>query len=292
MTSTSGGVELPANQQTGIETLDEPSASEPIAESVVSAPPAQSTTAPQGHAASVESVGRPETPSTQDLPSESALSTSPTTPASVHTTQTSTIASITPTQALKSSSKTAIPAVPVVPILPKSSPKETRTVAGMEKSELDSKQAIESTPEQSVDGATDSAAPHAPDTKPEPAPVPVKTAPKSWASLLAKNPSTATDTVAATRNSPAASAVNGTIATDGAFGGDAASLAGFAKSNASSQAEALHNFQVSSGSKLAFLEPRGLINTGNMCYMNSVSRPGFFYFVFHILIHSSRCFKF
>jgi ubiquitin carboxyl-terminal hydrolase 10 len=35
-------------------------------------------------------------------------------------------------------------------------------------------------------------------------------------------------------------------------------------------AEALRAFRVGHPEKLKFIEPRGLINTGNMCYMNSV----------------------
>ena len=38
-----------------------------------------------------------------------------------------------------------------------------------------------------------------------------------------------------------------------------------------SLAEALRQYTSASG-RLQFLEPRGLVNTGNMCYMNSVSR--------------------
>ena len=40
---------------------------------------------------------------------------------------------------------------------------------------------------------------------------------------------------------------------------------------AGSLAEALRAFSVASASRIPFLEPRGLVNTGNMCYMNSVS---------------------
>jgi ubiquitin carboxyl-terminal hydrolase 10 len=44
--------------------------------------------------------------------------------------------------------------------------------------------------------------------------------------------------------------------------------------SAESLAEALKSFSVASTeSKVAFLKPRGLVNSGNMCYMNSVS-PG------------------
>ena len=47
----------------------------------------------------------------------------------------------------------------------------------------------------------------------------------------------------------------------------------FATKNVHSLAEALNSFTIKDGqdaSKLSFLEPRGLVNTGNMCYMNSV----------------------
>ncbi|KAL1842164.1 hypothetical protein VTJ49DRAFT_5937 [Mycothermus thermophilus] len=40
--------------------------------------------------------------------------------------------------------------------------------------------------------------------------------------------------------------------------------------NATSLAQALQAYRAAAPEKLAFLEPRGLVNTGNMCYMNSV----------------------
>lgn len=45
----------------------------------------------------------------------------------------------------------------------------------------------------------------------------------------------------------------------------------FSKSNVNSLAEAIQSYVVENNGKLDFLEPRGLTNTGNMCYMNSVS---------------------
>ena len=45
--------------------------------------------------------------------------------------------------------------------------------------------------------------------------------------------------------------------------------------NAGSLAEALRAFSLTSASRIPFLEPRGLVNTGNMCYMNSVRAPVF-----------------
>lgn len=51
---------------------------------------------------------------------------------------------------------------------------------------------------------------------------------------------------------------------------------GFAPAKAASLADALSSYSVkenNESAKTAFLEPRGLVNTGNMCYMNSVS-PG------------------
>ena len=57
-------------------------------------------------------------------------------------------------------------------------------------------------------------------------------------------------------------------------GGEAATRPGASqklpKSNAENMAEAIREYQVGSLDKVSIIEPRGLINTGNMCYMNSV----------------------
>jgi ubiquitin carboxyl-terminal hydrolase 10 len=78
------------------------------------------------------------------------------------------------------------------------------------------------------------------------------TTPKLWTGLF--NPAAVTSTAASSES------------------GLAAANSGFNKTNSESLAEALRSFAaVSPDSKVAFLEPRGLVNTGNMCYMNSVS---------------------
>jgi ubiquitin carboxyl-terminal hydrolase 10 len=74
-------------------------------------------------------------------------------------------------------------------------------------------------------------------------------APKSWADLVRRN---------APRTS-AGSAINGDVV-----------KTGFSASKSASLAEALKQYNVRDDVKLSFLEPRGLVNTGNMCYMNSV----------------------
>lgn len=69
----------------------------------------------------------------------------------------------------------------------------------------------------------------------------------SWADLLKKNQSKA-----------AADGSSGLKSVNGSFG---------------SLEEALRSFQITHGDTITvpFLEPRGLINTGNMCFMNAVS---------------------
>ena len=67
-------------------------------------------------------------------------------------------------------------------------------------------------------------------------------------------------------NPAAASSSSAATSTDGL------SVSTLGKANSESVAEVLRSFNaVSNDSKVAFLEPRGLVNTGNMCYMNSVS---------------------
>ena len=85
---------------------------------------------------------------------------------------------------------------------------------------------------------------------------PIKATPKSWADLVR------------TKGAPVASVK--AQATDDAVN----QTNGFVPIKAGSLADALSSYNVkdsSESAKVAFLEPRGLVNTGNMCYMNSVS---------------------
>lgn len=90
---------------------------------------------------------------------------------------------------------------------------------------------------------------------------PIKDQPKSWARLFARDSRTSVPSVAQQANP--ISVLNG----------PSPPMAG-------SLGEILNSFTVNSGKRLCFLEPRGLVNTGNMCYMNSVNqnfranRPG------------------
>ena len=82
----------------------------------------------------------------------------------------------------------------------------------------------------------------------------IKAGPKSWADLVR------------TKNSSSAS--NGTAI------GSSMSQHIFSSSKSSNISDVLTSFNVASSdidSKIAFLKPRGLVNTGNMCYMNAVS---------------------
>lgn len=156
----------------------------------------------------------------------------------------------------------AAPAVPVVPVLPKHGPKpsasdasvtaEQEKINGDAAKSEDQEAATDASPELQANG-----------TSHPPSPV-VKAAPTSWANLFAK-PSARAQT--GLNGSAGGDAVNGDT-TDAAnnFAGSA-----FSKSNASSLAQAIQSYQVENNDKIDFLEPRGLINTGNMCYMNSVS---------------------
>lgn len=98
----------------------------------------------------------------------------------------------------------------------------------------------------------------------EPAP-PVRAPPTSWANLFAKTPVAAVMTL--NGENDAAGEADTVAAAEGSTGVIPSTL----KANATSVAEAIQSYKVGGAEhKNAFLEPRGLINTGNMCYMNSV----------------------
>jgi ubiquitin carboxyl-terminal hydrolase 10 len=81
---------------------------------------------------------------------------------------------------------------------------------------------------------------------------PKPAAPKSWAELLRAKNAPATAQPAPVPNG-AVAAPNGPVVP---------------KNN--TLADILASFSVDSGKKVSFIEPRGLVNTGNLCYMNSV----------------------
>jgi ubiquitin carboxyl-terminal hydrolase 10 len=100
--------------------------------------------------------------------------------------------------------------------------------------------------------------------QPVPAPAPVKQKPSSWAGLFNKGQAAGAGPVAsgqADTNGAAAEGAN--VAPNGP--------SSFTPSIKASLGEALQAYRVGKPEKISFLEPRGLINNGNMCYMNSVS---------------------
>lgn len=197
----------------------------------------------------IAAPSEPETPATSQAPSESdfAQVSTPATPAQITT--------ISPKPALpqqhaRNGTRTAI-AVPNIPGLPRAkdaSPPSTASQGGAQKSEsvksevkiADAAAGGSTAP---VDTVTAEAMAPA-DEAPKPA-----AKPKSWADLVKVN----------SKPKTAAGGTNGQAFTNGIQLPKTAPLA-----------DALRQYSVQSDAKLAFLEPRGLVNTGNMCYMNSV----------------------
>ncbi|KLU83844.1 ubiquitin C-terminal hydrolase [Magnaporthiopsis poae ATCC 64411] len=241
---------LPSKDDTPLSDTPEESASETAEEPQTKVSPASTATQPPARSA---------TPSTQDQPS--TTSTSPTTPTSVKAAPSTASASTpTVTKSTKVPVRAAVPAIPIIPALPKASPKDIKQ--SVPKSQAEPKVAApadsaaakaEAAEEPKVESATASA--------------PAPSAPLLWTGLFSKTASSATAAAGASASGQAGTnGIAGSESAAGARGG----ASGFAQANHSSLAEALRAYRVGNGEKVAFLEPRGLINTGNMCYMNSV----------------------
>lgn len=179
-----------------------------------------------------------ETPTT--IPSDTHsdhMSTQPTTPSSAVTANASKVEQ-TPTQSKQS--RVAMPVLPIVPAIP-SSPTANR------KAHRDSNVSTLSKLDSETLPVTEEAVKEEEFVLAEPTPPP---APKSWADLVKKQ--------------AAANAV-ASIATPVPV------LNGLSAPKTESLGDVLGEINViESPSKVAFLKPRGLVNTGNMCYMNSV----------------------
>ncbi|KAG6001952.1 hypothetical protein E4U21_003633 [Claviceps maximensis] len=96
-------------------------------------------------------------------------------------------------------------------------------------------------------------------------PAPPKTAPSSWAKLFSPP---------ASQNTSRFNGTDGVSTGKGGESQNAASMmqsgSNFSPAQKSSLAEVIRSFHVNNNNRASLIEPRGLINTGNMCYMNSI----------------------
>lgn len=195
-----------------------------------------------------------ETPLTSDAPSDDD-STQPTTPSSVIP---QSIPQPPKSHASKISHPTAV-ALPFLPAIPLASrvPKRPSISASSEMTKSP-EPSTESQPEVSLEDEPQPDAANTPNTV-EPAAPPIsppqKPAPKSWAELVRTSAQKAPQKGGKVE-------ANGTTRSNG-----------FNSSKVSSLAEVLNSYKVDeirNDTRVTFLQPRGLVNTGNMCYMNSV----------------------
>ncbi|KAJ5710517.1 hypothetical protein N7488_004673 [Penicillium malachiteum] len=181
-------------------------------------------------------VSEPLTPTTS-IPQSDGNSTQPTTPSSAAKSQTQTQPKIT---------KPAIPVVPVVPNVPGTPRRQTKDELSTA-SETPKSVAVAPT-------ETDAASVAAEEEAAVKSVTPVPSVPKSWAELL-RSKQAATS---------AASASASVVPTE---------PSSIVPPKSETLADVLSNLGedvTRYSDKIGFLEPRGLVNTGNMCYMNSV----------------------
>ncbi|KAK4609412.1 putative ubiquitin carboxyl-terminal hydrolase 3 [Fulvia fulva] len=199
---------------------------------------AASAEEPVSETSTIAAPSEQETPATSQAPSESdfANASTPATPAQT----TNNSPKYAPNQQHTRRDTTTKIAVPVVPALPKVPREATSrpTTADQE---------AETTPK-ADDGqlAVTEGAAKVEEEKPNPAPA---APPKSWADLVKKN----------AKPAASSSTNNGSAVANSIPLPKSASLA-----------DALKQYDVQRDLQVSFLEPRGLVNTGNMCYMNSV----------------------
>ncbi|KAJ4346113.1 hypothetical protein N0V95_005666 [Ascochyta clinopodiicola] len=203
--------------------------------------------------AELESAGEPDESqaSTIAAPSDAEVETPSTShPPSEIDTPVQQPAAQTTAAATKHARNTTKPAVPLIPIKPAKAASAASTA----------QKSVKSPPAEKPQPKTaDQVAAPAPEAaSAEEAPKPAAPAvPKSWAELLRVKNAAAAPQAQAQTQPPAAS--NGVVSANGPVA---------SKSN--SLADVLASYTVDAEKKVSFIEPRGLVNTGNLCYMNSV----------------------
>ncbi|PGH15499.1 hypothetical protein AJ80_05516 [Polytolypa hystricis UAMH7299] len=201
----------------------------------------------------IPEASEPQTPTTSQPTSELGLP-QPTTPSSAAPTPATSRAqpAVPPTNA----ARPLAPVVPVVPIFPSSpsASKQPQSAAAPRDSATPKSgpaEAADSQSGQDVSVDVPQPAESTPAAEESPKPAAVRAPPKSWADLVRTKAST---------TGPNA------IAASTGVSGPAVSRSESLVDVLSSLGSTYEQF----GSKIAFVEPRGLVNTGNMCYMNSI----------------------
>lgn len=204
----------------------------------------------------LESAGEPEESqaSTIAVPSDAEVDTPSTShpPSEIDVPAVQQPAAQKAAAAPKHARNTTKPAVPLIPIKPAKAPSAGSTTQKSVKSPP-----AEKPQPKSVDEAA-TPAPEAASAEEAPKPA-APAAPKSWAELLRAKNAAAAPQAQAQVQQPAATS-NSVVSTNGPVA---------PKSN--SLADVLASYSVDAEKKVSFIEPRGLVNTGNLCYMNSVS---------------------
>ena len=202
----------------------------------------------------LESAGEPEESqaSTTALPSDAEVDTPSTShpPSEVDAASVHQLAAQTAAPAQKHARNATKPAVPLIPIKP---------AKAVSAASVTQKSATSPSAEKPQSKAIDEVAASAPEAaNVEEAPKPTApAAPKSWAELLKGKNATAAPQAQSQAQPPVTS--NGVANTNGP-----------APPKSNSLADVLASYSVEAEKKVAFIEPRGLVNTGNLCYMNSV----------------------
>jgi ubiquitin carboxyl-terminal hydrolase 10 len=239
-------LEAPAPETTALEGGDSKDAGESMEE--------QTT---ESQTSTVAAPSDQETPLTSQAPSEVGSGELPTTPLSAGRPGSSPTHTRTATR----------PAVPIVPAIPKVAIPISKKPSGVyphsaTEKEVETEASPAATPPKSDTTSSSLTLVPSPDQSPAPAVEATETdttppkpaAPKSWADLVRTKP---------VKTEIISSPINGIVKTD------------VNVSKAGPLAEAIRAFSVESSSKVSFLKPRGLVNSGNMCYMNSVWSPSY-----------------
>ena len=221
-----------------------------------------------------KTLNKLETPLTSQ-PSSDVFSTQPTTPS-----PTATLPHLIPQQTTPKASShdrpasiNKIPIIPAIPNIPAIS-RPAKPSVSITSEALKGPQLREGNQHPSnIEAASDADVSGAGDNSKElPVASSVKAAPKSWVDIVRSN---------APKSSTGPPQMNGSVPSI-----DAPTI-----QSVSSLAEALNTFDIKKSQdppKLSFLEPRGLVNTGNMCYMNSVS-PTILYCLSLLIICFRSC---